>query len=78
MTRGRLDLDVEALYTAIDRRRRTRRMHFRDVAREAGISPSGLTRLGLGRRPDADNLVRLLGWLGTTDLRPFIRQENRS
>lgn len=65
-------LDVEALYTAIDRKRRTQRLHFRDVAAEAGISASGLTRLGHGLRPDADGLIRLLLWLGTTDVAPFV------
>jgi transcriptional regulator with XRE-family HTH domain len=65
--------DVEALYTAIDRRRRTHHLHFRDVAAQSGVSPSTLTRLGQGRHPDVDGLVRLLAWLGTTDLAPFLR-----
>lgn len=68
-------LDVEALFTAVDRQRRARRIRFRDVADEAGISASTLTRLGYGRRPDVDGLVRLLLWLGTTDVDPFIAQE---
>lgn len=64
--------DSDALYVVVDRVRRKRRIHFRDVAAEAGLSASTLTRIGQGRNPDADNLVRLLAWLGTTDLAPFI------
>ncbi|WP_346536966.1 helix-turn-helix transcriptional regulator [Micromonospora sp. DPT] len=65
-------LDPDSLYVAIDRQRRKRRMQWREAAREAGVSPSTLTRIGQGKRPDADGLVRLLAWLGTTDLAPFI------
>jgi len=65
-------LDVDALYVALDRRRRHSRLKWRDVAAQAGISPSTCTRLGQGRRPDADGLVRILAWLNTTDLAPYI------
>lgn len=67
-------LDAEALYTAIDRERRRRRIRgHREVLRQAGIpGPSLLTRLGQGHLPSADNLVRLLAWLGETDLAPYI------
>ncbi|MGC5033057.1 hypothetical protein [Micromonospora sp. DT229] len=65
-------LDPDALYVAIDRQRRRRRMQWRTVAAEAGVSASTLTRIGQGHRPDANGLVRLLLWLGTTDLAPFI------
>lgn len=67
-------LDAEALYTAIDRTRRQRRIRGnREVLRQAGIlGPSCLTRIGQGHAPSVDNLIRLLEWLGTTDLAPFI------
>lgn len=70
---SRPTLDVEVLYTALDRQRRSRRLYWRDVAVEAGISASTFVRLGQGKRPDADGLVRLLAWLGTTDLAPYVR-----
>jgi transcriptional regulator with XRE-family HTH domain len=66
----------DALYVEIDRRRRRRRIRWREVATEAGVSASTLTRLGQGRRPDADGVVRLMIWLGTTDLAPFIDRED--
>jgi transcriptional regulator with XRE-family HTH domain len=39
-------------------------MSWRQVAREAGISPSTLTRLGNGYRPDVDAFAKLVLWLG--------------
>lgn len=65
--------DPEALYAAIDRRRRELRISGREVLRQIGeYTPSALTRLGQGRQPSADLLVRLLHWLGETDLSPYI------
>ena len=63
----------EALYAALDRKRRARGMCWRDVAWAAGVTPSLFTRIGRhGLRPDVDNLARLLAWLGDTDIRPYI------
>lgn len=64
--------DVEALYLALDKARRGAGIRWRDIAREAGVSPSTLTRIGQGKRPDADGLVRLLLWLGTPNIGPYI------
>lgn len=57
-------LDVPALYAALDEKRRSRRLSWRQVAGEAGISPSTLTRMAQGRRPDVDSFGALTGWLG--------------
>lgn len=70
-------LDVDALYVALDRQRRRSRLTWRDIAADADVSPSTLTRIGQGRRPDVDGLVRLLAWLGTTDLTPFITDQRQ-
>jgi hypothetical protein len=68
---GRLDCD--ALYVALDRQRRARRMSWRAVLLDAGVKgPSLATRLGQGFPPATDNLVRMLLWLGETDLKPYI------
>lgn len=68
-------LDTEALYVAIDRRRRELRITRREVLRQIGErTPSALTRLGQGGHPSADQLIRLLTWLGETDLKPYIRE----
>lgn len=69
-------LDVEALYVALDKRRRAAHLRWRDVALEAGVSPSTFSRMGLtGAAPNADGLARMLVWLGTTDLAPYITTE---
>lgn len=70
--------DPDALYVALDRKRRTNRLAWTDVAEQAGINKSGLTRLGQFKNPSADNLIRLLLWLGTTDLGPYIDRDGGS
>lgn len=57
-------LDVSALYEALDERRRSREISWRYLAKEAGISPSTLTRMAQGRRPDVDSFAALTSWLG--------------
>lgn len=65
--------DVEALYVALDRERRRLRISGRELLRQAGVDgPSIWTRMSRGGAPSVDNLVRLLDWLGTTDLAPYI------
>jgi transcriptional regulator with XRE-family HTH domain len=56
-------LDVTALAAAVTLVARHRKMSMRGVARETGLSPSSLTRLTRGQKPDADALVTLLAWL---------------
>lgn len=61
-TRWMLDTEklAEALATILDHRR----MSARTAATEIGVSPSTLTRLKQGKRPDADALISILAWLG--------------
>ena len=69
--------DAEALYVAMDARRRARNIEWRQVARESGMSPSTFTRIGHGHQPSANGIVRALRWLGTTDLAPFTKEAQR-
>jgi len=57
-------LNVRALYAALDKTRRSRDLSWRDLAKSAGVSPSTLTRLGQGKRPDVDSFGALVQWLG--------------
>jgi hypothetical protein len=70
-----LELDCEALYLAMDKQRRQRRLSWRAVGREMGIpnQPSLTTRLTYGKPPGVNNLIRMLTWLGTTNLAAFVR-----
>ena len=56
--------DVTALHAAMDAQRRSRRLTWKDVASESGVSASTLTRLSQGRQPDVNSLAALTAWLG--------------
>ena len=56
--------DVAALHAAMDAQRRSRRLTWKDVAAESGVSASTLTRLSQGRQPDVNSLAALTAWLG--------------
>lgn len=53
-------LDVAELYSRLDTQRRDRGLLWRDLATEVDVSPSTLSRMHDGNRPDADALVSLL------------------
>ena len=56
--------DVAALRAALDSERRSRRLTWKDVALQSGVSASTLTRLSQGRQPDVNSLAALTAWLG--------------
>lgn len=59
---GRMNL--RRLHDALDAQRRARDLSWRQLAEEAGVSPSLLSRMGNGQRPDLDGFVALVQWLG--------------
>ena len=74
-----VEFDPEALYVALDRRRRELRISRRELLRQCGLpTPSIITRLGQGHGLDSRSLVALLDWLGETDLKPYIRPAHLS
>lgn len=56
--------DNEAFFAALDAERVSRGMNWKQVATEAGVSASTLTRIGQGRRPDLDSFAALAAWAG--------------
>lgn len=62
----RAAFDADAFYRVLDAERSQRRLTWKDVAAQTGVSPSTLTRLGQGRRPDVDSFARLVAWSGFT------------
>jgi transcriptional regulator with XRE-family HTH domain len=56
--------DHEGFYSDLDATRQARRLNWKQVAAEASVSPSTLTRLGQGKRPDVDSLAALSRWAG--------------
>lgn len=67
--------DGEALYAALDATRVARRLSWRQVARQSGVSSSTLTRMAQGRRPDADGLAALTTWAGLS-ADDYVRSDN--
>lgn len=68
--------DADAFYTALDLERQVRRMTWRDVAHQAGVSPSTLTRMKQGKRPDVDSMAALASWSGL-DIDDFVSRQER-
>lgn len=62
MAKGQFD--VEAFYAALDSQRQSKRLNWKQVAEESGVSASTLTRIAQGRRPDVDSMATLLAWSG--------------
>lgn len=60
----RREIDVSALYGALDSKRAARKMSWRQLADELGLSSSVFSRLAKGRRPDFESYIQMTGWLG--------------
>lgn len=68
--------DADAFYIALDLERQSRRITWKDVAAEAGVSASTLTRMKQGKRPDVDSMAALASWSGL-DADNFIVSDTR-
>jgi len=60
------EVDVAALYGALDSRREARQMSWREIAREMGLSASIFTRMAQGRRPELESYIEMTTWLGVS------------
>ena len=56
-------IDVPGLYGALNAARDGRQLSWRQLAKEIDVSPSLLSRLANGYRPDADGFATLVRWL---------------
>lgn len=66
--------DAEGLYAALDAQRQARKITWKQVAAESGVSASTLTRMAQGKRPDVDGLAALVAWAGL-DADDYVRSE---
>lgn len=57
-------IDARALLGALDQARQSKDMSWRQLASDAGVTPSLLSRLRNGYKPDADGFMTLVRWLG--------------
>lgn len=58
------EFDLAGFYAALDAHRESKDLNWKEVAAEAGVSASTLTRMSQGKRPDVDGLALLLSWSG--------------
>ncbi|HET8892201.1 MAG TPA: helix-turn-helix transcriptional regulator [Candidatus Angelobacter sp.] len=56
-------LDLEALVGALDSERKARKLSWRQLAKEAGVSPSTLIRMQQGKPPGRNTFTALTNWL---------------
>jgi len=54
--------DAAAFYAALNQTREARHLTWKQVAEQAGVSASTLTRMAQGKRPDVDGLAALAAW----------------
>lgn len=59
-------VDLNALYAALDTLRESKGLSWREIAEEIGVSASTLTRLGQGANPDINSFAKMVNWLGAT------------
>lgn len=59
-------VDVDALYSELDRKRQRENLSWRSLANELKITPSTFTRMAQGLKPDVDTFATLIRWLGTS------------
>jgi len=57
-------VDVEALYSALDRKRQNAKLSWRSLALKLEITPSTFSRMAQGLKPDVDTFATLIRWLG--------------
>lgn len=68
--------DAEAFYAALDMQRSNKRLTWKEVAADAGVSASTLTRMKQGKRPDVDSMAALAAWAGL-DLDDYVLSDDR-
>jgi len=59
-------LNLDALVEALDAKRKSEDISWRELARQSKVSPSTLTRMQNGQRPDVDTFSALVQWLGAS------------
>lgn len=56
-------INTALLYSALDAARQERQVSWRALAGDIGVSPSLLSRLGNGLKPDTDGFATIVAWL---------------
>lgn len=72
--------DARHFYLALDGERQARDLNWKELARAAKVHASTLSRMAIGRRPDANSLALLAAWSGLNpaDFVPGVRVASAS
>jgi transcriptional regulator with XRE-family HTH domain len=57
-------ISADRLYVALNAARMERGASWRALAQDIGVSPSLLSRISNGQKPDADGFATIVSWLG--------------
>jgi transcriptional regulator with XRE-family HTH domain len=68
--------DAESFYKALSSTVNVRKVNWKQVSIETGVSTSTLSRMATGRQPDAGSLAALSTWAGL-DLSEFVEGARR-
>ena len=71
-------LHLQTLVAAIDAERRAKGLSWRQVAKDAGVSASTLTRMQQGKSPDINTFSALTRWLKIPAERFYAEQQPQS
>jgi transcriptional regulator with XRE-family HTH domain len=74
MTTAELMLDAEAMFEAIDRKRRRLKLNRKQVAEVLGVAACTINYWGSGGRIGSDAALRASVWLNR-DIRDFIKKD---
>ena len=73
MNKGQINIGL--LYRALDAHRAARDLMWHNVAAETGLSPSTLSRMARGQRPNIDGFAACCRWMGMP-MDTFARQRS--
>lgn len=65
--------DSKALYQALDEKRQSLELSWREVGAEIGVSVSTITRTRSGGRMEVDGMLAMVAWLGVS-VETFVRE----
>jgi transcriptional regulator with XRE-family HTH domain len=69
--------DGAAFFAALDAQRQAKKLTWRQVAEQSGVSTSTLTRMSQGKLPDVQGLAALSAWAGL-DTDAYVRRQDRT
>lgn len=62
MPKSKIEFDLQSFYSSLDEKRKHCGFSWKKISDLTTVSPSTLTRMGQGRKPDIDGLMSLASW----------------